>query len=417
MRILQIIPSLRKGGAERLVLDILREFLSRKNKQIKLVVFRNEIDYSIVDIEEHIKIIPSSVSLSLKRKPILQIDELQKFIEEFEPNIIHTHLFEAELVSHFCHYPQATWFSHIHDNILQLKNFSFKSLSNKQALTNYFEKSVLFKNYQKNGGTHFIAISKHTEPYIKSVQSKYPVTLLHNAINVNRFQRRLSDAKGYATQNLIENGGLSGAEEHHYNSPPHALNEVKVLTPRTERSRSANSSLLTIINIGSFVPKKNQTFLLDIIVELNKLNQKVNCIFLGDGPLKVEVEQRVKDLNLYDQCQFLGNVENVEEYLWKSDIYFHTATYEPLGLVLLEAMAAGLPVVTLDGGGNRDLMENGKNGFILNEQNPKLFAEKILEVKYNEAMKKYNVQFAQKFDIDNYTNKLLELYQSALKNH
>lgn len=380
MKILLIIPSLLKGGAERLVLDILREFLFRKNIQIKLVVFRNEIDYAIDDIYEHIKIIPSSVSLSIKRKPILKINELQNFIEEFEPSIIHTNLFEAELVSSFCNYPKAKWCSHIHDNMVQLNNCSFKTLSNKQALTNYYEKRVLFKNYQKNGGTHFIAISKHTESYIESVQSKYPVTLFHNAINVKRFQKPTHPS-------------------------PLTLHS-STLTP--------HSSTLNLINIGSFVPKKNQTFLLDIIVELNKLNQKVNCIFLGDGPLKCEVEQRAKALKIYDQCKFLGNVENVEEYLWNSDVYVHTATYEPLGLVLLEAMAAGLTVVTLDGGGNKDLIENGKNGFILNEQNPKHFSEKILEVKNNEEMKKYNIQFAQKFDIDNYTNKLLELYQSAL---
>jgi glycosyltransferase EpsF len=383
LKILLIIPSLLKGGAERLVLDILREFLFRKNIQIKLVIFRNELDYAIDDIEEHLKIIPSSVSLSLKRKPILQIDELQDFIEEFKPNIIHTHLFEAELVSRFCNYPKARWFSHIHDNMVQLNNFSFKSLSNKQALTNYYEKRVLFKNYQKNGGTHFIAISKHTESYIKSVQSKYPVTLFHNAINVKRFQKPTHPS-------------------------PLTLHS-STLTPHS------STLTLTLINIGSFVLKKNQTFILDIILELNKLNQNVNCLFLGDGPLKLEVEQRAKALKIYDQCKFLGNVENVEEYLWNSDVYVHTATYEPLGLVLLEAMAAGLTVVTLDGGGNRDLIENGKNGIILSEQNPKHFAEKILEVKNNEEMKKYNIQFAQKFDIDNYTNKLLELYPICTK--
>ncbi len=398
MKILLIIPSLRKGGAERLVLDILREFLSFKNIQIKLVVFRNEIDYAIDDIEEHINIIPSSVYLSLKRKPILQIDKLQNFIEEFKPNIIHTHLFEAELVSRFCNYPKAKWFSHIHDNMLQLKKISLNSLSNKQALTNYYEKRVLFKNYQKNGGTHFIAISKHTESYIKSVQSKYPVSLLHNAINVKRFQKPTNSSP------LTPNS-----------SPP-ALSEVEVLTPRTERSRSANSQLstLTLINIGSFNSNKNQRFLLDIIIELNKLNQRVKCIFLGDGTSRKEVEQRSKKLNIYNQCQFLGIVENVEVFLWESDVYVHTALSEALGLTLLEAMVAGLPVVTLDGGGNRDLVENGKNGFILNQQEPKLFAEKILEVKDNKEMKKYNEQFAQKFDIDNYTIKLLELYQSAL---
>lgn len=398
MKIILIIPSLRKGGAERLVIDILRQFLSHKEIKIKVVIFRNEIEYAIDDIVENIKIIPSSVYISLKGKRILQIDKLQNFIEEFKPNIIHTHLFESELVSRFCFYPKARWFSHLHDNIVQLRNFSFNTLLNKKALTNYYEKRILFKNYQKNGGTHFIAISKHTESYIKSVQSKYPVTLLHNAINVKRFQ------------NPTNSSPLTP------NSSPPALSEVEVLTPRTERSRSANSQLstLTLINIGSFNSNKNQRFLLDIIIELNKLNQRVKCIFLGDGTLRKEVEQRSKKLNIYNQCQFLGIVENVEVFLWESDVYVHTALSEALGLTLLEAMVAGLPVVTLDGGGNRDLIENGKNGFIINNQNPKLFAEKILEVKDNEEMKKYNIQFVQKFDIGIYTNKLLEIYQFAL---
>ncbi|MEY4572073.1 MAG: hypothetical protein RLZ10_1299, partial [Bacteroidota bacterium] len=160
MKILHIIPSLDKGGAERLVIDITKNIIESKKSEVKLVIFRDEIEYQVEDILEFIKIIPSSVSLSLKRKPILRINELQNFIEEFEPNIIHTHLFEAELVSHFCNYSKAKWYSHIHDNMVQLKNFSLKSISNKQALTNYYEKRVLFRNYKKNGGTHFIAISK-----------------------------------------------------------------------------------------------------------------------------------------------------------------------------------------------------------------------------------------------------------------
>jgi glycosyltransferase involved in cell wall biosynthesis len=383
MRIVQIIPNLRKGGAERLVIDILRQFVSRNSSQVKLVIFRDEIEHPIDDLLSNILFIPSSVILSLKRKPIFCIKELQSFIEEFKPDIIHSHLFEAELVSRFCFYPKAKWFSHLHDNMVQLRNFSFNSISNKLALTNYYEKKVLFKNYQKNGGTHFIAISKHTEAYINSVQSKYPVTLLHNAINVKRFQK---------PQQLSQ---LTSNYSHfpHY----HSL------------------STLNIINVGSFNENKNQKFLLDIIIELNKLNQQVNCYFLGEGPMKQIVELRALELNISDQCQFLGNVENVEEVLWNSDVYVHTALSEALGLTLLEAMAAGLPVVTLDGGGNRDLIENGKNGFILNEQNPKHFAEKILEVKDNEEMKKYNIQFAQKFDIEYYTEKLLKLYKNAIE--
>jgi glycosyltransferase involved in cell wall biosynthesis len=413
MKILHIIQNLKKGGAERITLDICESF-QKKKLDLALIYLENINDYHFLSVKLDKHLITTSINLSVIKKNQIKVDELQKFIFRFQPDIIHTHLFEAELVSRFCNYPKAKWFSHVHDNMVQLNNLSFKSLSNKQTLTNYYEKILLFKNYHKNGGTHFIAISSHTEAYIKSVQSKYPVTLLHNAINVKRFQRRLSETEGYTAQNSIQNARLSSVEGNHSQRSSSSVENqpsdpIAIGTPLT-----TNYSPLTIINIGSFVQKKNQTFILDIIVELNKLNQKVNCFFLGGGPLKAEVEKRAKELNIYNQCQFLGNVENVEEYLWRSNVYIHTATYEPLGLVLLEAMAASLPVVSLDGGGNRDLIENGKNGFILTEQNPKHFAEKIIEVKDNEEMKRYNMQYAQQFDIDNYTNKLLELYQSAL---
>ncbi len=59
MKILHIIPSLDKGGAERLVLDITRYIIRSKKSEVKLVIFRDEIEYEIEDILEFIKIIPS----------------------------------------------------------------------------------------------------------------------------------------------------------------------------------------------------------------------------------------------------------------------------------------------------------------------------------------------------------------------
>jgi glycosyltransferase involved in cell wall biosynthesis len=378
MKILHIIPTLSKGGAERLVIDIVKQLNKQEKIQVKLVIFRDEIKYDTSEIKEFISIIPSSVQLSLTKKWQINVTGLQAYINNLEPNVIHTHLLEAELVSHFCHYPKARWFSHVHDNMVQLKNW-FWSIS-KTNITNWYEKKVLFHRYKKNGGTHFIAISKHTESYIKSVQSNYPVTLLHNAIDVKRFQKPAGFQKSPTAT------GSSPVE----NQP----------------------STLNLINIGSFVSKKNQTFLLDILLELRKRRVQAKCLFLGDGPLKTEVQNRAKELGIPTQCQFFGNVENVEEHLWQSEVYVHTATYEPLGLVLLEAMAAALPVVSLDGGGNRDLMINGKNGFLIEKQDPKEFADRILEVYQNKKMSNFNTAYAVQFDIKSYCEKLVEIYKS-----
>lgn len=376
MKILHIIPSLRKGGAERLVTDIVRELNAKENIEVRLVLFRDEIEYDIEDIKELIKIIPSYVELSLWRKNTKYFDKLQAYIEEFKPDIIHSHLFEAEIVSRSCYYPNAKWFSHAHDNMIQLSNFCINTITNKSQFTNYFEKQYLQKRYQTNNGNHFIAISKDVETYLKETVSSFNITLLNNAINYKRF---FSDAK-----------------------------------------REINSSKpLKLINVGSFVPKKNQQLLLKIAQKLKEKGVAFEIHFLGDGSMKFNLEKESNALNLKSNLFFLGNVNNVEKYLWQSDIYVHVANYEPLGLVLIEAMAAGLPVITLDGKGNRDLIEEGKNGYMIYEENPDLFVEKILafwedKELYNH-MSAYAQKYARNFDIKAYIDKLLDLYNNAVR--
>ncbi len=379
-RILYIIPCLCKGGAERLILDILNNTINQKDVEVRLVIFRNEIEYDISGLNDLIRIIPSSVHLSLTKKWNINVSDLQNFIVEFKPDIIHTHLFEAELVSRFCEYPKARWFSHLHDNMIQLNNLSKSSLT-KAKITNWYEKQVLFKRYKKNRGTHFIAISKHTDSYIKSVQSKYPVTLLHNAIDVNRFEKPADFQK-------------------------------KNSHPSLKSQPQASLSSLNLINVGSFTENKNQQFLIDVILKLNNNGSRVNFYFLGQGEYLNKVKNKAFELGVQGQCQFLGNVENVEEFLWKSDVYLHAAKSEALGLTLIEAMASGLPVITLDGGGNRDLIINGKNGFLIQDQNTEEFADRIIEVFQNKEISNFNVEFAKQFDINSYCEKLVEIYQA-----
>jgi glycosyltransferase involved in cell wall biosynthesis len=373
MKILHIIPNLSKGGAERLVLDIVRELNKRNQVEVRLVIFRNEIAYDIKDISHLVHIIPASVQLSTWHQNRYQIDELQKFMEDFHPNIIHSHLFEAEIVSRSCTYINANWFTHGHDAMQQLKKFKIQNIFSKKKITEFFEREFLMKRYKLNGATTFVTISNHIKIFFKqNIPNKEHILLL-NAIDYDKFK-----------------------------------NEI---------FRKGCSTPIKLINVGSFVQKKNQQFLIVIAEMLRKQNIDFEVHFLGDGQLKSHIEQFAKEKGLLKNINFHGNVNEVEKYLAKSDIYIHTASHEPLGLVLLEAMAAGLPVITLDGGGNRDLMEEGKNGFLIEEENVELFVEKILELKNNPAlyqnMSQYAKTYAQKFDIVPYVDNLLKLYKKA----
>lgn len=372
---MHVIPDLKKGGAERLAIDIIRNLLN-EGHDCRLVIFRNIIEYDISEIEEFIVYLEAWVQLSVLRRHHYHLGALQAFLRDFTPDIIHTHLFEAEVVSRACTFPAAKWFSHCHDNMVQ---FSGSWWKNKQSFTNRYEKRWLFQRYLTNGGTHFIAISNHTATYFTRHQTVYPVTTMPNAIEVARFRK-----------------------------------------PDEDSHQRTVSLELRLINVGSFVPKKNQRLFIDIVAELKSRGVHVVAHVIGDGPMRSEIEDYVNSHGEQDIIIMPGIVDATEEWYWGSDIYVHTASYEPFGLVLLEAMAAGLPVVALDGGGNRDIVLDGLNGYLITEPDPALFADKIMAVwddkDVYQQMSRQAAQFAGQYDIGAYTSKLLALYQEALKN-
>ena len=118
-------------------------------------------------------------------------------------------------------------------------------------------------------------------------------------------------------------------------------------------------------------------------------------------------------LGLNNSIKFLGQIDNVENYLKNSDIYVHSAINEPFGLVLIEAMASGLPVICIDGKGNRDIVKQGYNGFIL-EQNSKVFSKKIIEVYKNKNLKKRlsnnSILYSKQFSLEKYIENLMKIY-------
>lgn len=378
MKVLQIISDLRKGGAERITIDIVNEMQKGKDIKVKIIILQNNNSYQKDSKNLDIEYCRANISLSISKKAIIKIDNLIKIINNFKPDIIHTHLFAAEILSKTYSLNDIAYFSHFHDNMKQLKNFTVKTLFNKELFTNYYEKRYLLKQYNKVN-QNFICISQDTFNYAKeTLPQKFHknIFLLPNAINFKKFE--------YTT------------------------------------SREINKNCINLVTVGSLQPKKNQIFLVDIVKMLKDKGYNVKLDILGDGQEKQNIQNKITELNLEQEITLCGNVDNVEDYLKQADIYVHPAYYEPFGLVLLEAMASGLPVVCLDAKGNRDIIENGKNGFILeNHQDKELFASKIIELienkeKYSQ-MSNYACQFAAKYDIKEYVDKLLELYKNAIK--
>lgn len=371
LKIIHIIPNLAKGGAERLCLDICHQFI-RMGADIKLVVFEDNIEYVELLKGINYKVFRLLNSTSIGNPNSLIMDHFKQYVNEYSPDIVHTHLFGAELIWKLTKIRIPTVF-HIHDNIKSFSPFA-TGFTNRENLIKLYEK-ISYKKLKKIQPTHFLSISKSTNYYIKkTLRLKKPdVSLLPNAINRDLFlfnqERDLSNFK--------------------------------------------------LITIGSLVHKKGHFFLIDLVSELKKITCKsIDLIVLGDGPLKQKLLLEKKRRGLDKEVSYLNKVDNPEWFLKQSNFYVHGVFEEPFGLALMEAMASGLPVFTTDGYGNRDLIDNGQNGFIYFERNAAKMAQDI--VKLSESSDDYNrirlnaIKFSKKFDINDYGEKLYNIYKLFL---
>jgi len=119
-----------------------------------------------------------------------------------------------------------------------------------------------------------------------------------------------------------------------------------------------------IVHISNFRKVKR---IPDVIESFRGVLKEIDAklLLVGDGPEKMEMEALVNELGLQDQVIFTGKRDDLPELLAISDVMFHLSEKEAFGLVLLEALACGLPSVATNIGGIPEVIEDGVNGFLV----------------------------------------------------
>lgn len=117
-----------------------------------------------------------------------------------------------------------------------------------------------------------------------------------------------------------------------------------------------------LITVGSLEPRKNQAYLLDILAAAAKRGRRYTLTIVGAGPDRADLERAVSRLGLGEQVVLLGRHPNPRELLSAHQLYCHTAVAESFGIVLLEAMSAGLPVIAGRVGGIPEVVRAGRDG-------------------------------------------------------
>lgn len=205
-----------------------------------------------------------------------------------------------------------------------------------------------------------------------------PIQVIHNFVDVERFSRKPIDAF------------------------------KKLIAPNGER---------VLLHASNFRKVKRVEDVVQIFYEVNQQIPS-KLLFVGDGPERGGAEELCRKLNTCDDVHFVGKQEQMEDILAIADLFLLTSQYESFGLAALEAMAAGVPVVSTNAGGLPEIMVQGVTGYMGNIGDIQTMSQQAIDIlQFDERLnefKKNAAQHAKRFDIHNIVPLYEQMYDEVL---
>jgi L-malate glycosyltransferase len=158
----------------------------------------------------------------------------------------------------------------------------------------------------------------------------------------------------------------------------------------------------------------------DVIQVFNNVNKQIpsKLLFVGDGPERQPVEELSRRLGICDEVRFVGKQEQMEDILAIADLFILPSEYESFGLAALEAMAAGVPVVSTDVGGLSEINIPGVTGYMSEVGDIDSMSQQAIDIlkdnKILKGFKERSAEHARKFDIHNIVPDYERLYERFL---
>ena len=128
--------------------------------------------------------------------------------------------------------------------------------------------------------------------------------------------------------------------------------------------------------VGRLTEQKGLTYLFDALDTLNRTHPGVVCVIVGDGDLAAALQESVRERKL-SNVRFAGYQRDIPRYLQMFDIFVLPSLWEGLPMSVIEAMAAGVPVVATNVGGTAEVVLDGRTGFIVGPKDVPKLAERI----------------------------------------
>lgn len=319
MKVLLVITGLGMGGAEHVVVNLADELVNRGHI-VKIAYLTGPA--LVLPKSPDVEII--SINMTGAKSFLTALLKLRKIVIAFRPDVVHSHMVHANILSRLVrltvNIPKLISTAHSKNEGGKLRMLAYR-MTDKLAdiSTNVSEEAVAeFINKGAAAPGRMIAIS--------------------NGIDTDKF--KFDDF----ARSLI-------------------------------RDKLGVSSINVLLAVGRLDHAKDYPNLLDAISLLKKNRQDFKLFIVGDGPLKKQIMQYSKELALGNYVEFLGIRSDVKDIMSASDLYVMSSAWEGMPMVILEAMASQLAIVSTDCGGVKELVKN--IGFIVPTGEPKALANSI----------------------------------------
>jgi glycosyltransferase involved in cell wall biosynthesis len=371
MKILSLIAPVKFGGGERLLLDQVKVF-REKGIEYEIICLNKSSEFEKFLKEENVKYF-NLTSLEFKQTPtrkeylflffklLSQVFRLKKLIQKEKPDILLSNGFPAVFLV-----PLSVLFLKIKPKIFYVHHFQ-------KQKENFLTRKIylwFLRRYEK-----IIAVSTATTDSLKSVfpEIKEKILSIPNGIDTKRFEIRESKEELRKKLNLPD--GILG------------------------------------ICVGRLTPFKNQKFLIKVAKEIKR--DDFYILIVGDGDEYENLKREIEKEKLEDRVKLLGFIpsDEIPYYLKASDIFVYPSLKEGFGIVVLEAMACGLPAVIF-----REIYveEFGKNVLVANNEEEFInYAKKLVEDEFfRKELGEKLKQDALKLDIKKVAEKYLEVFKN-----
>ena len=181
-------------------------------------------------------------------------------------------------------------------------------------------------------------------------------------------------------------------------------------------SKKVDQPIFNVGILGRVSEEKNQSFFVEVAATLRGCDN-VAFYIGGDGPDANRIKHKISELGLEERLRMVGMVEHPEQFVKEMDVLLMTSTREVFPMVVLEAMATGTPLISIDRGGIKEAIISDETGYLIRDHTLEEFSSKILYLKShqdvrNQLARRGRERVEQHFSLEQMVQKTLDEYLS-----